>query len=225
MAQVCVFDVNETLLDVGALDPLFAGIFLDSAVRREWFDQMILSAMLTTVTDQYRDFGTLGWDALQMVAARRKVSLPADARSDLAENMKHLPPQADAVDALERLKEAGCRMAALTNSTQPTADAQLTNASLRGYFEQALSADSVQRLKPAREPYHYAAAQLGVAAGDIVLIAVHSWDVAGALSAGCRAGFVARSGKVLNPGFRAPDFAGGTLVDVAEQIIRASGTP
>ena len=37
MNQVIVFDVNETLIDVGALDPFFIGMFGESAARREWF--------------------------------------------------------------------------------------------------------------------------------------------------------------------------------------------
>ena len=35
MPRVCVFDVNETLLDLRALDPAFAQVFGDAAVRRE----------------------------------------------------------------------------------------------------------------------------------------------------------------------------------------------
>ncbi len=37
MRRVIVFDVNETLLDVGVLDPLFDRLFNDASVRREWF--------------------------------------------------------------------------------------------------------------------------------------------------------------------------------------------
>src|SRR5438093_1283871 len=50
--RVLVFDVNETLLDLGALDPQFARVFGDPAVRREWFATMLQSALLLTVTGQ-----------------------------------------------------------------------------------------------------------------------------------------------------------------------------
>jgi hypothetical protein len=42
--RICVFDVNETLLDLTALDPPFEAAFGRSAVRREWFGQMLQSA-------------------------------------------------------------------------------------------------------------------------------------------------------------------------------------
>jgi hypothetical protein len=40
------------------------------------------------------------------------------------------------------------RMVALTNSTQPVAEAQLASAGLGQHFEAVISADSVRHLKP-----------------------------------------------------------------------------
>jgi hypothetical protein len=69
MARVCVFDVNETLLDLTALDKPFARAFGEAGVRQFWFAQLIQSALVATVTDAYADFGTLGGAALDMMAA------------------------------------------------------------------------------------------------------------------------------------------------------------
>ena len=41
MRRVLVFDVNETLLDLGALDPHFQRVFGDAKVRVEWFGLML----------------------------------------------------------------------------------------------------------------------------------------------------------------------------------------
>jgi hypothetical protein len=64
MARVCVFDVNETLLDLGALDPHFERVFGDAGVRRAWFLQLLQSALVATVTGGYSDFGQVGAAAL-----------------------------------------------------------------------------------------------------------------------------------------------------------------
>jgi 2-haloacid dehalogenase len=137
--------------------------------------------------------------------------------------MLQLPPHPDVRDGLERLQSAGLRLAALTNSTAEVAQAQITNAGLRDYFEQVLSADTVHRLKPAPEPYRMAAQRMGVDIGGIRLIAAHAWDIVGALHAGCAAAFVARPGMVLDPLFEAPDVVGTDLVDVAEKILQHEG--
>jgi 2-haloacid dehalogenase len=219
MARVCVFDVNETLLDLKALDPHFARVFGDASVRQAWFGQMIQSALVATVTDTYADFGTIGGGALDMMAARRGIALVAADRAQLLGGMRTLPPHPEVPESLARLRRAGLRLAALTNSTASVAQAQLTYAGLTASFEQILSADMVRRLKPAPEPYRMAAERLGVAIDEIRLIAAHAWDIAGALRAGCAAAFVVRPGMVLDPLVGRPDIVGADMREVADQIL------
>ncbi len=220
MRRVCVFDVNETLLDLSGLGPEFERAFGDASVRNEWFAQMIQSALVATVTDAYVPFGQIGGAALRMVAERRGVELSDDDQGRILRGMRQLPPHPEVGPALRRLRDAGFRAATLTNSTQEVAEAQLANAGLTELFERVLSADSVRRLKPAPEPYRMAADQLGVPISDVRLIAAHAWDVAGALRVGAAAAFVARPGKVLDPLVEPkPDVVGRDLAEVVEKIL------
>jgi 2-haloacid dehalogenase len=219
MARVCVFDVNETLLDLGALDPHFERAFGDAGVRRLWFLQLLQSALVATVTDTYSDFGTIGGAALEMVAERQGVDLSDEDRQKILGGMRELPPHPEVAESLDRLRDAGLRLATLTNSTQQVAEAQMNSSGLREYFEQILSADAVGRLKPAPEPYRMAAQALGVEVKGVRLVAAHAWDVAGALRAGCAAAFVARPGMVLDPLVEHPDVVGADLREVADRIL------
>lgn len=224
MPRVCVFDVNETLLDLAAMDAAFARPFSNPAVvRRAWFAQMIQSALVGIVTGRYADFTRTGEAALRMTAARENVTLTDEEVRTILGHIRRLPAHPDVRGALERLRDAGLRLAALTNSTHEVAEAQVTHAGIRDLFEQVLSADSVRRLKPAPEPYHMAAEKLGIPIGQVRLIAAHPWDVAGALHAGCAAAFVARPGMPFDPLVERPDVVGETLTDVAEQILVAEG--
>ena len=221
MARICVFDVNETLLDLGSLDPHFERAFGDAGVRRIWFSQLLQSALVATVTGAYSDFGQVGAAALQMVAEREGVDLSDEDRQRILAGMRELPPHPEVAEGLQRLRDAGLRLATLTNSTQQVAEAQIENSGLRGYFEQILSADAVGRLKPAPEPYRMAAERLGVGVEGVRLVAAHAWDVAGALRAGCAAAFVARPGMVLDPLVERPDVVGADLREVADRILEA----
>lgn len=220
MPRVCVFDVNETLLDLAALDEHFERAFGDVSVRQEWFGQMIQSALVSIVTDAYSDFGAIGGAALQMTAETHGVDLSEEDRNSILTTVPKLPPHPEVEESLARLRGAGIRLASLTNSTQQVAENQMENSGLGVYFEQILSADTVQRLKPAPEPYRMAAESLGVEIGEIRLVAAHAWDVAGALRAGCAAAFVGRPGKVPDPLVEGPDVIGSDLSEVADKIIR-----
>jgi 2-haloacid dehalogenase len=221
MAKVCVFDVNETLLDLGTLDPQFERVFGDASTRQAWFGQFLTSWLTAMVTGVYREFGTIGGTALEMIAERQGVELSDEDKGQILGGMQELPPHPEVEENLARLRDAGIRLATLTNSTQQVADAQIDNSGLREYFEQSLSADAVKRLKPAPEPYRMAAESLGVKIDQVRLVAAHAWDVAGALQAGCAAAFVARPGMILNPLFERPDVVGSDLREVTDGILEA----
>src|SRR5207302_5231198 len=103
MARVIVFDVNETLLDLGALDLHFRRVFGAGGVRAEWFTQVIELAIVATATNVYFDFAVVGDAALTMVAARRGVDLAADDRAEILSGMRALPPHPDVRPALDLL--------------------------------------------------------------------------------------------------------------------------
>jgi 2-haloacid dehalogenase len=220
MPRILAFDVNETLLDLRALDPIFQRLFGDAVVRGQWFGQFIQSAFVATITDAYEPFGKIGMAALDMIAARRGVTLTPDDKQAIGQGLGSLPPHPEVRAQLERLKSAGLRMAALTNSTQQVAEMQLTNAGLRDLFEYALSADEVKKLKPAPAPYHMTAQKMGVPIAQVRLVAAHAWDIAGAMRAGCAAAFVARPGMVLDPLVPVPDIVGKDMREVVDQILQ-----
>ena len=219
MKRVCVFDVNETLLDLAALDPLFERVFGDASVRRLWFNQMLQSAFVATMTDAYVTFGESAAAALRMTEERQGAEVSEDDRQEILSGLRNLPPHPEVHESLDRLLEAGFRLATLTNSTQEVAEAQIENAGLTDRFEQILSADTAKRLKPAPAPYRMAARALEIPERGMRLVAAHAWDVAGALRAGCAAAFVAR--QPFDPLVERPDVVGANLAEVADGIIAA----
>ena len=219
MKRVCVFDVNETLLDLAALDPHFERVFGDAAVRKLWFNQMLQSALVATVTDAYTTFGEAAAAALQMTAERQGVEVSDEDKQSIVGGLRELPPHPEVPESLDRLRDAGFRLATLTNSTQEVTEAQIQNAGLADRFEQVLSADTARRLKPAPAPYRMTARTLGIPERELRLVAAHAWDVAGALRAGCAAAFVAR--QPFDPLVERPDVVGKDLGEVADGIIAA----
>ncbi|MEM8600429.1 MAG: haloacid dehalogenase type II [Bacteroidota bacterium] len=222
--HVLLFDVNETLLDLAALRPPFARLFGAEAADATlplWFARLLHASTVCTLTGAYVDFGTLAGETLHGLADSRGVALTSADRDAVLTQMRQLDPHPDVVPALGRLRNAGYRLAALTNSGQAAADAQLHNAGLHAYFEAVFSVEAVQRFKPDPAPYRWAADQLGVATGELRMIAAHDWDIHGALRAGLHGAYVARSGRSYRADYDAPDVVGRDLEEVATALLRA----
>jgi 2-haloacid dehalogenase len=219
MPRVIVLDILGTLLDLREMDPHFERFFGDAAVRTEWFMQTLQLAMAATLANAYEDFGVQADTGLEMTARHHKVSLLGEEKNLILGTLRKLRPYPDVAASLRRLRDAGLRLATLTNSTVQEAEAQLTHTGLRDYFEQVISADEVRLFKPTPAVYHQAASRLRVEPRQVRLVAAHDWDVTGALRAGCAAAFVARPGQVVNPFGPQPDVRGADLGEVVEQIL------
>lgn len=216
-----VFDVNETLLDLSALDPIFAELFGDDRSRREWFASLLHWSTVTTLTGRFLDFTRLAGHCLDQLAARRDVALNDKQRRQVFDAVASLPPHDDVYPTLQRLRAAGFTLTALTNSAQSTVDSQFANAGLTDSFDHVLSVEAASCYKPHPAAYTVAIDALGAPPDTLRLIACHDWDVTGALRAGLKAAFVARDDDSLNAAGDRPDIVGNGLADVAERIVAA----
>ena len=220
---ILAFDVNETLLDLSALDPHFEETLDSASLRPAWFATMLQVAFVAGLTGSYVDFTAAQRASFAMTAARAGVTVDDAATDRVVAAMSELPAYPDVRPALEGLRRAGIRITALTNSVLEVAHAQLAFAGLDDLFEEVYSADEVRALKPQPEPYAMVADRNGVEISQVWLVAAHGWDVSGALAAGARAAFVARGGAVPIPVGPQPDIVGGDLADVARQLLAFDG--
>jgi 2-haloacid dehalogenase len=216
--MLCIFDVNETLLDLAALDEFFAEVTGTPRARQEWFGLMIHSALTLTAARAYRPFGEIGAACLPPVAARHGRAATRDHQRELGERMRRLPAHPDAAAALHRLRSAGFGVVALTNSTAEVAEDQLRNAGLRELIQAVYSADEVRMLKPAPEPYRHVLDSQHATPASTALIAAHDWDIAGAAAAGLRTAFIARDGRIPLPVCPPPAISATSLQAVAAQL-------
>ena len=131
MASVIAFDVNETLLDLRALDEPFEVLLGSAALRPQWFTLMLQLAFTGGLAGRYVDFTTSQRAALAMLAEREGVHLTASDIDGLVSRMSSLPPHPEVPGALAALTRTRLRLVALTNSVQPVAEAQLASAGQR----------------------------------------------------------------------------------------------
>ena len=217
--SVLVFDVNETLIDIESLSPLFERMFGDSGVLREWFNQLVMYSMTVTLCDTYVDFFTLGQAVLRMTADVHGVSITDDDVDAFVAGMRTMPAHPDVADGLAALRAQGYRLVTLTNSPpKPGLPTPLENAGLSDFFEKQFSVDAWRVFKPARQLYTGVAEQLGVAPSDCMMVAAHVWDTLGAQAAGFTGALITRPGNAPLPGLRQPDVVVADVLELARRL-------
>jgi 2-haloacid dehalogenase len=219
---VLVFDVNETLIDIDSIAPLFGELFGDERVLREWFGQLVMYSMTATLADYYVDFFTLGQGVLRMLADIYRADIADDDARRLQARMSTMPAHRDATEALTALRDNGFRLVTLTNSPHRTgARTPLENAGLADLFEQQFSVESCRAFKPSPSVYRYVCQELGVPPADCMMVAAHVWDTLGAQNVGFSTALVTRPGNPPLPvdGLPQPDLVVSDLRQLAEHLI------
>jgi len=220
-----VFDVNETVLDLETMNPIFARIFHDDAAMRLWFANLILYSEALTIANVYVPFTDIGAAVMQMMAGARGIQISDADKRELVDKFSTMPPHPEVPAALERLRQAGFRLFTLTDNLLEVQGRQLETGKIIHNFERRFSVDqAVKRHKPAPQAYAYVEAQLGAKPSEMLLIAAHIWDTMGARAAGWSAAFIRRpQNDVLAVGPQ-PNFVGKDLADVADQLIARYGS-
>ena len=216
-----IFDVNETLIDFESMNPLFARIFGDKRVMREWLAHLVMYSMTLTLSGLYKDYWTLGGGLFQMVGAIHGIDITQEHIEALKEGMKTLPAHLDAEEGLNRLRNAGYRMVTLTNSPiMPNRKSPLENAGLSKFFERQFNTESAQAYKPSSIVYHMVADAMNLAPEQCCMVTSHVWDTIGAQSAGLSAGLLTRPGNapLLIPGLPQPNIVAADIPALAERM-------
>jgi 2-haloacid dehalogenase len=217
---IIVFDVNETLLDLDAIRPVFDRVFGDPAAMRLWFAHLITYSEALTLAGVYVPFTDIGGAVLRMLATSRGAAISDSDAAQLTDRFATMPPHPEVPEALRRLHDHGFRLFTLTDNTLAISGRQLERAGVIDLFERRFSVDeSVRRHKPAQEAYHSVAAALGVAPENTCLIACHVWDTIGAAAAGWQSALILREGNAPLDVGPQPDYIGKDLDAIADQLI------
>lgn len=216
--KVIIFDVNETLLDLG---PLRTAVGKTIDGREDllplWFSTMLHYSLVDTLTDNYHDFGQIGSAALVMVAETQGIEIDIKtARAAIVGAITQLPPHEDVKSGLIELNKQGFTLVSLTNSSHAGVAAQFKFAGLTHLFSERYSVEDVGVFKPHPKPYQMVLEKMGIQPHEALMVAAHAWDLAGAKAVGLQTAFIRRPGKTLYPNTAMPDY----VVDNIQELIR-----
>jgi len=129
-----------------------------------------------------------------------------DAVNHIMDGFGTLSVHPDIAEGIRGLKSMEMRLVTLSNGSAQVAEGLLAGAGLRSDFEDLLTVEDATAWKPVRAAYDYAADVCGVQPADMLLVAVHPWDIHGAAQAGLRTAWLNRTAETYPDYFAAPDY-------------------
>ena len=217
--SVVVFDVNETLSDLSPMADRFEQVGMPPALAKLWFASLLRDGFALTAAGASRPFAEVGEGVLRTLLPSKQLDRSLDnAVEHVMSGFSTLPVHADVPDGLRTLQDAGLRLVTLTNGSTAVSEQLFSRAGLDGVFELLLSVEDAGAWKPDPTSYAYAADRCGVPAEEMLLVAVHPWDIDGAARAGLSTAWISRDGGDYPLHFRAPTHTISSLPELARQL-------
>jgi 2-haloacid dehalogenase len=186
-----------------------------------WRTRQFEYQWLRALSGQYADFWRATGDALTFAARTLGLALTPADQTTLMNVYLELPVWPDAARALKTLRDAGVKLALLTNMTAPLVVGAIRRGGLEGVFDRVISTDAIRTYKPDPRAYQLGVDALRLPKDAILFAAFAGWDAAGAKAFGYPTFWVNRFGSEAEQLGAPPDRVGRTLDDLVHFVLPA----
>lgn len=221
--KVLVFDVNGTLSDLDPMRARFEQVGLPGHLMQAWFDRVLRDGFALSASGRFGKFADLAEDGLRALLS----DAGGAGGGGTDEAVRHVLAGFDTLDVhpdvpagVHALRACGYRLLTMTNGSIALTDRLLDRAGLRDCFDAVLDVAGARCWKPCPGAYRWAVQQADVSPAQAMLVAVHPWDVHGAVQAGLTGAWLRRgaSAAAYPRAFNPPTLTATDLVELARLI-------
>lgn len=200
------FDVNETLTDFSQLSKAMQELGLSNSDMQLWFSRVLRDGFTITLTNQPVNFTQIAEVALANLLQERNLSVTPDQFTQTIKQIAQLPAQKGVAEAFAQLKALNLTLSTLTNGSTAAAEFIFNQLEINHLVSNILSVQNNAKWKPHIEAYQFALNKTGASAKESALVAVHPWDIHGAIQAGLSTVWINRK-QLTYPSYFSPPTA------------------
>jgi 2-haloacid dehalogenase len=178
--------------------------------RRTHFENSMIDALCDRGHTPYRQ---IGHRAVSYVMDRCRIAYTQDEARWLVAQIETLKPFPDVLAALERLRDAGRKLAILSNGDRDMLEAAGPHIGFR--FDRVISAEDAGYFKPHWKTYAKAEEVIGEARASCLFVANHAFDCVGAKAYGMRTAFIDRRKRPFGETPHQPDLIVANFTELA----------
>jgi 2-haloacid dehalogenase len=195
MTSILAFDAYGTLFDVHAAASRQRDAIGASWERLSqlWRQKHLEYTWIHSQTGRMVPFWRLAGESLDFAIASVG-GVPEGVRAALLQSYRRMPAFAEVGDALRTAKQAGSRLAIVSNGDPDMLADAIEGANFGGTFDAVLSVAACGAYKPDMRVYRLVTDAFAVAPEAVTFFSSNRWDIAGAHVFGMRTCWVNRSG-------------------------------
>ena len=179
--------------------------------RRTHFENSMIDALCDRGHTPYRQ---VGHRAVSHVMDRAGIAYTQDEVAFLVSQIETLKPFPDVIDALERLRNKGYKLAILSNGDRDMLEAAKPHIGFQ--FDETISVQEAGYFKPHWKTYAKAEEIIGEERTSILFVANHPFDCIGAKAFGMRTAFIDRRKRPFGQEPQQPDIIVADFKELAD---------
>lgn len=224
---IYLFDAYGTLFDVHSAVARHAARIGPEAERLSeiWRTKQLEYTWIHAATGQRATFWELTERSLDYAIAASGARLDDETRALLLDAYRELDAYGDVRAVLEKLKNAGSRVAILSNGDPEMLERAVDSAGLSGLFERVLSVADAGTFKPDAMVYRLAVDAFDAPPEAMTFCSSNRWDIAGGAVFGFRCVWVNRQGRPDEYPGMVPARVVAGLADLLEDEADAAQSP
>ena len=181
--------------------------------RRTHFENSMIDALCDRGHTPYRQ---VGHRAVSHVMDRAGIAYTQDEVAFLVSQIETLKPFPDVIEALERLRKKGFKLAILSNGDRDMLEAAKPHIGFQ--FDETISVQEAGYFKPHWKSYAKAEEILDEERTSILFVANHPFDCIGAKAFGMRTAFIDRRKRPFGQEPQQPDIIVGNFRELADVL-------
>ena len=215
--RLAIFDVNQTIFNLNEIKKRFKKKKIDPLLVDQWFINTLKEGFASSTPEDFLSFTEIGKEELKKLIIKKKKD-PKILRF-LFNGFKYLKANHDIRDSFKMLRKQKIKIATLTNGPKKNSINLLRKNNLLELVDYQFSIEAIKIWKPHPEPYLYVSKKLNYHPNEIIMIAVHGWDINGAKKVGMKTGYIKSYEKRLSSYYEKADYTADNCKKLVLKII------
>ncbi len=215
--RLAIFDVNQTIFNLDEIKNRFKKKNLNPLLVDLWFISTLKEGFASSTHENFLSFTEIAKEELKRLIIKKKKD--PQILKFLFDGFKNLKANDDIKDSFKILRKQNIKIVTLTNGPKKNSISLLKKNKLIDLVDFQFSIEDVKIWKPHPEPYLFVSNKLKYYPNEIIMIAVHGWDLNGAKKVGMKTGYIKSYEKKLSSYYHKADFEADSCKELVLKIV------